>query len=810
MSRDKQAFSDIRGLQDLVQTLHRSTGVSIAIMTPHGQPLASSGWSEICQAFQGTGREAQLACQKTRTTLKRALKSGTTSTITQCPLGLSEAVAPITNDGKRIAYLFIGQCLPAAPRGTVLTQFKAQASLHGLKGQAHVVALKKLAIIQTADMEALLVSMAHLIGAALRHRPMEARQQPVDEDRFGHRLGNCIPTTLEDDRHQATDTWSATFDAINDAVALIDPEGRILKANKAMAALSGKPMRELIGHFCFNVVHGTSEPIPGCPHQTAKQTQRRESLDMHMGERYYQVTVDPILDESGRMSAGVHIITDITERKQVENTLRESEARFRSLIQNSSDLIVILNAQGLITYATPSIDRVLGYPPGSLIGISPLGFIHPDDLPTTHGDLKDVYLHINDGLPTEFRFKKADGSWVYLEAIGNNLLEYQGINGVVITARDISERKQAEIEISQASQRYKDLVETTNDFFWEVGPDWAFTYTSPKCRDFLGYDSSELKKKPALDYMSRGEVKRLWNAALKKLEHGEAVNNFEHTFIMKEGRTTILESSILPVFNGSGAITGYRGVSRDITERKRLEDELTKVQKLDSIGTLAGGIAHDYNNLLTAILGYIGLCKSNLPPADPLFELIEKAEKASLSARDLTKQLITFSRGGLPLRKVLDIRDLIKQTVKFSLSGSKLKPHYTFGADLAPVYVDEDQLRQVIQNLVINAREAMQDNGNLAVEVADTLLEPNNTYSLPPGDYIRISINDTGKGIPAELLPRVFDPYFSTKELGSQKGMGLGLSICYSIIKKHGGGIDLASKVGAGTTASVFLPAVKS
>jgi signal transduction histidine kinase len=156
-----------------------------------------------------------------------------------------------------------------------------------------------------------------------------------------------------------------------------------------------------------------------------------------------------------------------------------------------------------------------------------------------------------------------------------------------------------------------------------------------------------------------------------------------------------------------------------------------------------------------------------------------------------------------------DIRELIQQTVKFSLSGSKLKPRYMLPPVLHPVFIDEDQMRQVIQNLVINAREATRDNGELDIELANTVLESDNASSLTPGEYIRIVIRDHGKGIPPELLPKVFDPYFSTKELGSQKGMGLGLSICYSIVNKHGGGIHLDSKMGVGTTASVYLPAVK-
>ena len=939
MARSENKRFAVKRLQILADVLHRAAGVSVAIVSPEGNPIVSAGWCDICRPFQAANRTARSACRKTRAQIQEAARSSSDLTaLTTCPLGLTEAVTALMHAGTCQAYLFIGQFHGARPRGKRIDNFQQAAEKHGFAWQDSLADMKKLPVIPPADARRILRSLAELIVPPEGLAPPQGNCATLHLERIAD-VRPAVAAVQESAAQQASDPdlWSATFDAMNDAVALIDPEGQILKCNRAMTTLIGKPSAKIVGRTCYTLVHGTEKPIPDCPQVRAFQTRHRETLEMTIGERSYRVTVDPILDGAGRMTSGVHIISDITERKEVaealrlseekyraifenategifqtteagrflsvnpafarmfgydsaremlrlvtdigrqlyvnpqdrarlvrmlkkwgtvdryevevsrkdksrfwisinahtvrdangnilyfegtniditarkraENALRENEARFRSLIQSSSDLIVILNRDGLITYETPSMQRILGYSPGYLIGRSPLDLIHPDDLALSAEDLEGVYHKTNDGLPTEFRFRHADGTWVYLEALGNNLLDFPGINGVVITARDISERKLAEAEIARASQRYRDLVESTNEFFWELSPEWSFTYASPKAKDFLGHEAGELLHKPALTFLSRGESKREWNTVRKNLEHGQMVNNFEHTIIQMDGRTIILESSILPVVDSNHAITGYRGVSRNITERKRLEDELAKVQKLDSIGTLAGGIAHDYNNLLTAILGYIGLCKTSIPKTDRSFELVEKAEKAALSARDLTKQLITFSRGGMPLRKVTDIRELIQQTVKFSLSGSKLKPRYMLPPVLHPVFIDEDQMRQVIQNLVINAREATRDNGELDIELANTVLESDNASSLTPGEYIRIVIRDHGKGIPPELLPKVFDPYFSTKELGSQKGMGLGLSICYSIVNKHGGGIHLDSKMGVGTTASVYLPAVK-
>ena len=811
MGSHKRKPYDRRRLQALADLLHLATGASVALLTPEGKPVVSAGWNDICRPCQATGRAVKSACRKTRAAILNAARSSEDLTaLTICPLGLTEAATVLTHEGTCVAYLVIGQFHGAHPCDDRTGNSRPRAKKHGFAYREQRADMRKLPVIPSADARRILKSMADLIA------PLPGLDSTLTSCAVLTPDGNSkAGRDIAADQKRATsrspdlDQWITALDAMNDAVALIDAKGKILQCNRAMTTLMGKPLARILGRSCHSLVHGTKTTIPDCPHVRAFQTLRRETMEMTIGERSYRVTVDPIKDEAGRMTSSVHIFSDISKSKRAENSLRESEARFRSLIQNSSDLIVILNRQGLITYETPSLQHILGYSPGYLIGRSPLDFIHPDDLSSTANDLEGVFSRNNDGLPTEFRFRHADGVWVYLEAVGNNLLDYEGINGVVITARDITERKRAEDEIARTSRRYRDLVETTNEFFWEMNAEWSFSYASPKAKDFLGFEPGELLHKPALDFMSRGEVKREWNAVRKKLEGGHAVNNVEHAVVQTDGRTIILESSILPIMDRDRAITGYRGVTRDITERKRLENELAKVQKLDSIGMLAGGIAHDYNNLLTAILGYIGLCKTSITRTDRNFELIEKAEKAALLARDLTKQLITFSRGGMPLRRVMDIRELIEQTVKFSLSGSKLRPRYTLAPNLAPVFIDEDQMRQVIQNLVINAREAMHDNGELDVELANSVLEPDSAYSMPDGEYIRVVIRDHGKGIPPELLPKVFDPYFSTKALGSQKGMGLGLSICYSIVKKHGGGIRLDSTVGTGTTVSIFLPAAK-
>ena len=240
-----------------------------------------------------------------------------------------------------------------------------------------------------------------------------------------------------------------------------------------------------------------------------------------------------------------------------------------------------------------------------------------------------------------------------------------------------------------------------------------------------------------------------------------------------------------------------------IAEKQRIEEELFRTRHLESLGILAGGIAHDFNNLLTAIMGNTSLAKMFTEPGNKIYTRLEEVEKASLRARDLTQQLLTFSKGGAPIKKVTSITDVICDSSRFALRGSKSRCKFTIMEDLWPVEVDEGQISQVISNLAINADQAMPEGGVVDVTVENITLRQGEVVILPPGKYIRISIEDSGMGIAAEHLPKIFTPYFTTKP----KGSGLGLATSYSIINKHGGVITVTSKVGTGTAFLIYLPA---
>jgi PAS domain S-box-containing protein len=252
----------------------------------------------------------------------------------------------------------------------------------------------------------------------------------------------------------------------------------------------------------------------------------------------------------------------------------------------------------------------------------------------------------------------------------------------------------------------------------------------------------------------------------------------------------------------------WDGVEIDITEQKRIEEERVVMSKLESTGILAGGIAHDFNNLLSVILGNVDLLQTFDQTREEKANSLEAIKKATFEARGLTKQLITFSQGGSPIKKPASLADMIQKQVNFALSGSAIDPKLVLAPDLWMAEVDESQMGQVIRNIVLNAREAMSESGTFSVTATNVESSVSAYLGLIPGVYVNIRFSDEGEGIPEEVLPKIFDPYFSTKQRGTQKGMGLGLTICRSIIQKHDGIIQVNSELGRGTTFDIYLPSL--
>lgn len=275
------------------------------------------------------------------------------------------------------------------------------------------------------------------------------------------------------------------------------------------------------------------------------------------------------------------------------------------------------------------------------------------------------------------------------------------------------------------------------------------------------------------------------------------------TLTAKDGTEILVTNNGAPVYNRDSNIVGVVLVFRNVTEKRRMEADLLKIQRLESIGILAGGIAHDFNNILTGIMGNISLAKMDLDSGDQNFERLLRAERASSEAKNLTQQLLTFSRGGTPTLKVVSIVGLLRESASFVLRGSNVKCDFSIPDDLWPVEVDEGQISQVVNNMIINADQAMPEGGTIEVHAENIIPTTEDALFLSNKKCVRISIKDHGIGIPEGSLQKIFIPYFTTKQSGS----GLGLAVSHSIVSNHGGHIGVESQMGVGTTFFIHLPA---
>jgi PAS domain S-box-containing protein len=342
------------------------------------------------------------------------------------------------------------------------------------------------------------------------------------------------------------------------------------------------------------------------------------------------------------------------------------------------------------------------------------------------------------------------------------------------------------------------------DLLCVAGLDGYFKEVNPSWTRVLGWSRSELLARPVEEFMHPEDRERTL-LARANLAKGVPLRDFENRYLCKNGsyRWLSWQSAIEP--EGSTVFA----VARDITERRQMENEQLIVSKLKSTGIMAGGIAHDFNNLLTGIMLNLEMLRLTGDMNPQQKKHIQQALDTALAAHAITQQLLTFASGGDSARKTIVLTELLQQSLDLALSGSNSRGDFKLAPDLWPAEVDEDQITQVIRNLVLNAREAMPAGGIVVLCAENLALDASHGLGLPPGNYLHLRVTDEGNGISPEISSRIFDPYFSTKQRGTQKGMGLGLTICHSVIQKHGGTIKVESLVGRGTTIHCYLPAAQ-
>ncbi len=632
-------------------------------------------------------------------------------------------------------------------------------------------------------------------------------------------VGNILASALiRKQTENALQESEAKFRALSEtaATAIFIYQGPVFVYVNPMACeLTGYPAKELLTMNFWDVVHPEYRETVmqrGLARQRGEKVPSRYEFVIRTktGETRWLDFTSGVIQFGGR-TAALGTAFDITERKLAEDALIKSEMLYRELFDHATDIIYLHDLKGNLLSINKTGENLIGYSREELSGKS-LASILPKEYVELVRRMTTRQIFLD--LPTliyEIELITRKGETIPLEL--NTRLLYRDGEPVAVQgiARDITERKKADLALSAEKDRLAITLKSIGDAVISTDPEGRIILFNEMAEQLTGWHHADAIGRQITDVTvlvneltgqpEENPVSRILKSEAKSLKDSGLC------LISRDGSRFIVADSAAEVTDSDGNRIGTVLVLRDITDRRKIQAERLKNQKIESLGILAGGIAHDFNNFLTAILGNISLTRLSLEKhqTDRMELLLREAESATLKARELTRQLLTFSKGGTPVKQTASITDLLKDTAAFILRGTGCLLETDIDPALSPAEVDEGQISQVVNNLILNAVQAMPGGGTVTLK-ADTILmdsESARILSISPGRYIRIQIADQGTGISPEHLSNIFDPYFTTKKMGS----GLGLATSYSIIKKHDGAISVTSEPGAGTEFTVYLPA---
>ena len=714
----------------------------------------------------------------------------------------SDAQGVVGDAGERLTAFAVAQAGEHARRGVKLEAFLEVAktirrTFAGLTGRLVVDRDDALAANEHlhAFFDALELVVCREWGALVRlegarSRDADARLLGWEKERY-HTVFQCMP----------------------EPVLVTDDQGHVIDINTACATLLGINPEEARGRCCKDllgcpVCEGCSLGPPGAREESLGPDETQ--IRVPGGLRTVRVTSAQIPDRPDGRRESLSILQDITSQKSAEQALRRNERTFRSLFDNMLHGIahhrIVTDAEGRPTdyvflEINDAFEAMTGLARADVLG-RPVTEVIPGIDRSTF-DWIGVYGRVAlTGKSISFvQYSPELDHWYAIAAYSTEPEHFTAV------FHDITDLKRAQHAAEADRERLTVTLRSIGDGVITTDEEGRVTLLNTVAETLTGFSQAEAVGRPldAIFHICNEKTRIPCENPVKKvLAHGKVIGLANHTvLISKDGTERAIADSGAPVLDASGAIRGVVLVFRDVTEERRLETEAQRRQQLESLGVLAGGIAHDFNNLLTAMLGNISLARFQSGADARISRLLDGVEKAALRAKALTDQLLTFARGGAPVKKLAPIAEVVRESCTFALRGSRTRCDFDLPDDLWWAEVDVGQLSQVFQNLVINADQAMRDGGDLAIVGRNVHLLEASGLPLPPGTYAVVSVRDQGGGIPRDHLERIFNPYFTTKESGS----GLGLAVAHSVMKRHNGHIDVDSEVGVGTTFTVYIPA---
>jgi PAS domain S-box-containing protein len=612
------------------------------------------------------------------------------------------------------------------------------------------------------------------------------------------------------ERGRTAELLQAIVDSTTDAVFVKDRDGRYLLANPATARFVGRPAPDIIGRtdeelFDPESARWVMERDRQVMARGCAETEE-EALTADGVTRTYLATKAPYRGADGTVVGLIGISRDITERKRAEREL----VLFRALIDRTTDWIEVIDPEtAQFLDVNEEACRAHGYTRAEYLALH-LSDIDPLVAARPWAETLEQLSRVGNQ-PFESRHMGKDGSTFPVEVRVNWVRTERDY--MVAVVRDITDRKRNEAALRHTQERLRSVISSSPAVLYTLaaGADraWHIAWVSDNVRGMLGFAPTEVIGPDwwGAHVHPEDRARAEADGRPELLSDRGAAN--EYRIRHRDGTYRWVRGEVRLVRDAAGAPVEAVGSWSDVTARKQIEDQFRHAQKMEAVGRLAGGVAHDFNNLLTVINGYAALLLGEMPPTDPRFEPLREIREAGKLAAGLTAQLLAFSRKTIIEPKVLDLNDVVSQSAKLlrRLIGEDVTLATVLAPNLDPVKVDPNQIEQALMNLAVNARDAMPRGGRLTIETRRRVVRAGDSGGphVAPGRYVQLAVTDTGEGMTEEVRARIFEPFFSTKEVG--KGTGLGLATVYGVVKTYGGHISVESELGRGTTFKLLFPA---